>query len=176
MLGAPLWATEGEHDLIYSGGAAVTSALAPPRPARPIRGAVRAGAARAARARGGRRQRPPSPAGCSPSPGRSCASSSSTGRCSPETPSCRSFAGPESRPSSPVTCTATSAGRSGACPSSRSGRAARGRARPSSPRPRRAPPISLLDYGSLLVEVSSSGIGYTFVDERGRVLDRWAEP
>ena len=32
MLGAPLWATEGEHDLIYSGGAAVTSALHLPGP------------------------------------------------------------------------------------------------------------------------------------------------
>ena len=36
--------------------------------------------------------------------------------------------------------------------------------------------VSLLDYGSLLVEVSSGGIAYTFVDERGRVLDRWSEP
>jgi hypothetical protein len=36
--------------------------------------------------------------------------------------------------------------------------------------------VSLLDYGSLLVDVETSGIGYTFVDERGRVLDRFTEP
>jgi hypothetical protein len=35
--------------------------------------------------------------------------------------------------------------------------------------------VSLLDYGSLLVEVSSGGVAYTFVDERGRVLDSWSE-
>ena len=108
---------------------------------------------------GSRRARPRSSsrAGCSPSRGRSCASSSSTGRCSPGTRSCRSSAGGVA---------AILAGHLhryerrtvGGVPSSRSGRAARGRARRSSPRPRRAPRISLLDYGSLLVEVSSGGI------------------
>jgi hypothetical protein len=34
--------------------------------------------------------------------------------------------------------------------------------------------ISLLDYGSLLVDVSTSGTAYTFVDERGRVLDTFS--
>jgi hypothetical protein len=33
--------------------------------------------------------------------------------------------------------------------------------------------ISLLDYGFLRVDVRRSGIRYRFVDERGRVLDRW---
>jgi hypothetical protein len=36
--------------------------------------------------------------------------------------------------------------------------------------------VSLLDFGSLRVEVSSSSVRYAFVDERGRVLDRVAEP
>jgi hypothetical protein len=35
--------------------------------------------------------------------------------------------------------------------------------------------ISLLDYGALIVDVSSSGVRFTFVDERGRVLDSWSE-
>jgi hypothetical protein len=36
--------------------------------------------------------------------------------------------------------------------------------------------VSRLDYGSLLVDVSSARTAYTFVDERGRALDRWSEP
>jgi hypothetical protein len=31
--------------------------------------------------------------------------------------------------------------------------------------------VSLLDIGALMVEVRSGGVGYTFLDERGRVLD-----
>jgi hypothetical protein len=36
--------------------------------------------------------------------------------------------------------------------------------------------FSTLDYGLLRVQVSESGIRFTFVDERGRVLDRFQEP
>jgi hypothetical protein len=46
---------------------------------------------------------------------------------------------------------------------------------PGDPSHTRASPgaaISLLDYGLLRVDVSSSGVAYSFVDERGRVLDR----
>jgi hypothetical protein len=32
--------------------------------------------------------------------------------------------------------------------------------------------FSLLDYGALRVRVDAKGVTYTFVDERGRVLDR----
>ena len=35
--------------------------------------------------------------------------------------------------------------------------------------------VSLLDYGSLRVDVTAGSIAFTFVDERGRVLDRWVE-
>jgi hypothetical protein len=33
--------------------------------------------------------------------------------------------------------------------------------------------VSLLDYGLLRVDASARGVQYRFVDERGRVLDRW---
>ena len=36
--------------------------------------------------------------------------------------------------------------------------------------------VSLLDYGSLRVTVSAAGIAFAFVDERGRVLDRYSTP
>jgi len=35
--------------------------------------------------------------------------------------------------------------------------------------------VSLLDYGSLRVQVTAAGVTYQFVDERGRVLDRFSE-
>ena len=36
--------------------------------------------------------------------------------------------------------------------------------------------VSRLDYGSLRVTVSAHRIGYAFIDERGRVLDRYSAP
>jgi acid phosphatase type 7 len=35
--------------------------------------------------------------------------------------------------------------------------------------------VSLLDYGSLRVSVTATGITYQFIDERGRVLDRYSQ-
>ena len=43
---------------------------------------------------------------------------------------------------------------------------------PGHTRPSPGAAISLLDYGLLRVDVSSGGVAYAFVDERGRVLDR----
>ena len=34
--------------------------------------------------------------------------------------------------------------------------------------------VSLLDFGSLRVTVTANGVGYQFIDERGRVLDRYS--
>ena len=34
--------------------------------------------------------------------------------------------------------------------------------------------VSLLNFGSLRVDVTATGIGYQFIDERGRVLDRFS--
>ncbi len=40
-------------------------------------------------------------------------------------------------------------------------------------RPSKDARISLEDYGFLRVDVSRTGVRYRFVDERGRILDRW---
>jgi hypothetical protein len=174
MLGAPLYATEGEHDLIYSGGAAVTSALHLPGrhgrytvrygPVQLVLLGLEAGAPEIAFAR-------------------------------------RALAGPGPlvrfivvhrpvRPGNPILPLLRRSGVAailaghlhryerrtvGGVPEFTVGTSGEG---PGAEEFTKATPgaaVSLLDYGSLLVEVSSSGIGYTFVDERGRVLDRWSE-
>ncbi len=174
MLGAPLWATEGEHDLIYSGGAAVTSALHLPGPRG--RYAVRygpvqlvllgleAGATEIAFARKELAvpgplvrfivvHRPVQPGNpILPLLRRSGVAAILAGHL--HRYERRTVGGvPE-----------FTVGTSGEGP----GAAEFTKATPGAA-------ISLLDYGSLLVEVSSGGIAYTFVDERGRVLDSWSE-
>ena len=174
MLGAPLWATEGEHDLIYSGGAAVTSALHLPGPRG--RYAIRygpvqlvllgleAGASEIAFARTELAvpgplvrfvvvHRPVQPGNpILPLLRRSGVAAILAGHL--HRYERRTVGGvPE-----------FTVGTSGEGP----GAAEFTKATPGAA-------ISLLDYGSLLVEVSSGGIAYTFVDERGRVLDSWSE-
>jgi hypothetical protein len=174
MLGAPLWATEGEHDLIYSGGAAVTSALHLPGPQG--RYAVRYG------------------------PVQLVLLGLEAG--APEIAFARralAVTGPLVRfvvvhrpvqPGNPILPLLRRSGVAailaghlhryerrtvGGIPEFTVGTSGEG---PGSAEFTKATPgaaISLLDYGSLLVEVSSGEIGYTFVDERGRVLDRWSE-
>ena len=175
MLGAPLWATEGEHDLIYSGGAAVTSALHLPGPQG--RYAVRygpvqlvllgleAGAPEIAFAR--RMLAEPGPlvrfivVHRPVQPG------------NPILPLLRRtgvaaiLAGHLHRYERRMV---------GGVPEFTVGTSGEGAGSPEFTKATPGAAVSLLDYGSLLVEVSSGGIGYTFVDERGRELDRWSEP
>jgi hypothetical protein len=35
--------------------------------------------------------------------------------------------------------------------------------------------VSLLSFGSLRVSVTATGVSYQFIDERGRVLDRYSK-
>jgi hypothetical protein len=174
MLGAPLWATEGEHDLIYSGGAAVTSALhlAGPHgryavrygPVQLVLLGIEAGAPEIAFAR--RELAVPGPlvrfivVHRPVQPG------------NPILPLLRRsgvaaiLAGHLHRYERRTV---------GGVPEFTVGTSGEG---PGAAEFTKATPgasVSLLDYGSLLVEVTSGGIGYTFVDERGRVLDRWSE-
>jgi hypothetical protein len=175
MSNAPLWATEGEHDLIYSGGAAVTSALHLPGPHG--RYAVRYGpvqlvllgleagpeeiaSARTALAEPGELvrfvvvHRPIQPGNpILPVLRRARVAAILAGHL--HRYERRTVGGiPE-----------FTVGTSGEGP----GAAEFTKATPGAAR-------SLLNYGSLLVDVSSSTIGFTFIDERGRVLDRWSEP
>ena len=175
MLNAPLWATEGEHDLIYSGGAAVTSALHLPGPrgryvvhygpVQLVLLGLEAGAPELDFAR-------------------------------------RALAEPGAlvrfvvvhrpiQPGNPILPVLRRAGVAailaghlhryerrtvGGLPEFTVGTSGEG---PGAAEFTKATPgaaVSLLDYGSLLVDVSSASIAYTFVDERGRVLDRWSEP
>jgi hypothetical protein len=175
MLNAPLWATEGEHDLIYSGGAAVTSALHLPGPRG--RYAVRYG------------------------PVQLVLLGLEAG--APELEFARrALADPGAlarfvvvhrpiQPGNPILPVLRRAGVAavlaghlhryerrtvGGLPEFTVGTGGEG---PGAAEFTKATPgaaISLLDYGSLLVDVSSASIAYTFVDERGRVLDRWSEP
>jgi hypothetical protein len=175
MLNAPLWATEGEHDLIYSGGAAVTSALHLPDPrgryvvhygpVQLVLLGLEAGAPELDFAR-------------------------------------RALAEPGAlvrfvvvhrpiQPGNPILPVLRRAGVAailaghlhryerrtvGGLPEFTVGTSGEG---PGAAEFTKATPgaaVSLLDYGALLVDVSSASIAYTFVDERGRVLDRWSEP
>ncbi len=175
MLNAPLWATEGEHDLIYSGGAAVTSALHLPGPRG--RYVVRYG------------------------PVQLVLLGLEAG--APELDFARrALAEPGAlvrfvvvhrpiQPENPILPVLRRAGVAaimaghlhryerrmvGGLPEFTVGTSGEG---PGAAEFTKATPgaaISLLDYGSLLVDVSSASIAYTFVDERGRVLDRWSEP
>jgi hypothetical protein len=175
MLGAPLWATEGEHDLIYSGGAAVTSALHLPGPSG--RYAVRygpvqlvllgleAGTAEIAFAKKALAEpgalvrfivvhRPIQPGNpILPILRRTGVAAILAGHL--HRYERRTVSGiPE-----------FTVGTSGEGP----GSAEFTKATPGAAR-------SLLDYGSLLVDVASSSIRYRFVDERGRVLDSFTSP
>jgi hypothetical protein len=175
MLNAPLWATEGEHDLIYSGGAAVTSALHLPGPRG--RYVVRYG------------------------PVQLVLLGLEAG--APELEFAqRALAEPGAlvrfvvvhrpiQPGNPILPVLRRAGVAailaghlhryerrtvGGLPEFTVGTSGEG---PGAAEFTKATPgaaVSLLDYGSLLVDVSSASIAYTFVDERGRVLDRWSEP
>jgi hypothetical protein len=174
MLDAPLYATEGEHDLIYSGGSAVTSALHLPGPHG--RYAVRYGPvqlvllgleagvpelafARQALAVPGPLvrfvvvHRPVQPG-------------------NPILPMLRRFG-----------VAAIFAGHLhryerrtvGGIPEFTVGTSGEGAGSAEFTKATPGAAVSLLDYGLLMVEVSTSGVGYTFVDERGRMLDRWPE-
>jgi len=175
MLNAPIWATEGEHDLIYSGGAAVTSALHLPGPRG--RYVVRYG------------------------PVQLVLLGLEAG--APELDFARrALAEPGAlvrfvvvhrpiQPGNPILPVLRRAGVAailaghlhryerrtvGGLPEFTVGTSGEG---PGAAEFTKATPgaaVSLLDYGSLLVDVSSASIAYTFVDERGRVLDRWSEP
>jgi hypothetical protein len=174
MLNAPLWATEGEHDLIYSGGAAVTSALHLPAPSGrytvrygPVQlvllgleaGASELAFARRALAEPGALvrfivvHRPIQPGNpILPILHRSGVAAILAGHL--HRYERRTVGGiPE-----------FTVGTSGEGP----GAAEFTKATPGAA-------ISLLDYGALIVDVSSSGVRFTFVDERGRVLDSWSE-
>jgi Calcineurin-like phosphoesterase len=175
MLDAPLWATEGEHDLIYSGGAAVTSALHLPGPrgryvvrygplqlvllgleagADELAFAKRALAEPGALVRFVVVHRPIQPG-------------------NPILPVLRRagvaaiFAGHLHRYERRTVggLVEFTVGTGGEGP----GAAEFTKATPGAA-------VSRLDYGSLLVDVSGAGIAYTFVDERGRVLDTWSKP
>ena len=145
------------------------------RPARrrPLRLPPRAGAgdrARRAVRPAGRRAGAPGAGG---GRGRRCASSSCTCRCSPAIRSCRCCATAASRRSSPGTSTATSGAPWRACARSPSARAGRGPGDLEFTPVSADAEISLIDLGALLVDVAVDGtVAYTFVDERGRVLDR----
>ena len=170
MLGAPLWATEGEHDLIYSGGAAVTSALHLPGPrgrytvrygpVQLVLLGLEAGTSEIAFARKALAEpgalvrfivvhRPISPGNpILPLLRRTGVAAILAGHL--HRYERRTVGGiPE-----------FTVGTSGEGP----GAAEFTKATPGAA-------VSLLDYGSLLVDVTSSEIAYTFVDERGRVLD-----
>jgi Calcineurin-like phosphoesterase len=175
MLGAPLWATEGEHDLIYSGGAAVTSALHLPGP--DGRYAVRygpvqlvllgleAGSKELAFARKALAESGPLV--------RFVVVHRPIQQGNPILPLLRRagvaaiLAGHLHRYERRTVggLLEFTVGTSGEGP----GAAEFTKATPGAA-------VSRLDYGSLLVDVSSSSIAYTFVDERGRALDRWSEP
>jgi hypothetical protein len=174
MLDAPLWATQGEHDLIYSNGDAVTSALHLPGargryavrygPVQLVLLGLEAGAREIAFARTALAvpgplvrfivvHRPVQPR-------------------NPILPLLRRagvaaiFAGHLHRYERQTV---------GGVPEFTVGTSGEG---PGATAFTKATPravVSLLDYGSLLVEVASGGIAFTFVDERGRVLDRWSE-
>ena len=51
------------------------------------------------------------------------------------------------------------------------GTGGQGRARSLARRPTRGAAISLLDIGALMVEVEPGGVGYTYLDKHGSVLD-----
>jgi calcineurin-like phosphoesterase family protein len=175
MLGAPLWATEGEHDLIYSGGAAVTSALHLPGPEgryvmrygplQLVLLGLEAGPAEIAFARKALAEpgalvrfvvvhRPIQPGNpILPLLRRARVAAILAGHL--HRYERRTVGGvPE-----------FTVGTSGEGP----GAAEFTKATPGAA-------VSRLDYGSLLVDVSSAAVTFTFVDERGRVLDRWSEP
>jgi hypothetical protein len=174
MLGAPLWATEGEHDLIYAGGAAVTSALHLPGPhgryavrygpVQLVLLGLQAGAEEIAFAR--RALAEPGPLV------RFVVVHRPVQQGNPILPLLRRtgvaaiMAGHlhryERRTVGGVP--EFTVGSSGEGP----GAAEFTKATPSAT-------VSLLDYGCLLVEVSSADIRYTYVDERGRVRDHWSE-
>jgi hypothetical protein len=174
MLDAPLWATEGEHDLIYSDGDAVTSALHLPGargryavrygPIQLVLLGLEAGAreiafARTALALPGALvrfivvHRPIQPG-------------------NPILPLLRRtgvaaiFAGHLHRYERQTV---------GGVPEFTVGTSGEGAGAAEFTKATPRAVVSLLDYGSLLVDVASTGIAFTFVDERGRVLDRWSE-
>jgi hypothetical protein len=175
MLNAPLWATEGEHDLIYSGGAAVTSALHLPGPRG--RYAVRygpvqlvllgleAGAGELEFAR--RALAEPGPLV------RFVVLHRPVHPDNPILPLLRRtgvaaiLAGHLHRYERRTV---------GGVPQFTVGTGGEG---PGAAEFTKATPgaaVSLLDYGSLLVDVSGSEVRFTYVDERGRVRDHWSEP
>ena len=175
MLGAPLWATEGEHDLIYSGGAAVTSALHLPGPrgrytvrygpVQLVLLGLEAAAPEIAFAR--KALAVPGPLVRFIVVHRPIQSDN------PILPVLRRagvaaiFAGHlhryERRTVGGIPEFTVGTGGEGA------GSAEFTKATPGAA-------VSLLDYGSLMVDVASGRIDFAFVDERGRVLDRWSEP
>ena len=172
---APMVATLGEHDLAWRDGAAVISALHLPGhhytvqygPVQVVVLGLEADASArtyAAKTLGaaGRRAR--------------CGSSSSTARSPRPTTSSPSSAAVTSPRSSPDTCTATSARCGPACWSSSSAPAARARAAPQFTPATPGAQVSLLAYGFLRIDVNRDHVGYRFINDAGKVLDRTQEP
>jgi hypothetical protein len=175
MLDAPLWATEGEHDLIYSDGAAVTSALHLPGargrysvrygPVQLVLLGLEAGAPELAFARDALAQ-----------------------------PGALIRFVVVHRPiqaGNPILSVLRRAGVAailaghlhryerrtvGGVPEFTVGTSGEGAGAAEFTKATPGAAVSLLDYGSLLVDVSRSAVAFSFVDERGRVLDRWSEP
>jgi Calcineurin-like phosphoesterase len=173
MLDAPLYATEGEHDLIYSNGAAVTSALHLPGPGG--RYAVRygpvqlvllgleAGPAETAFARTALAQ--PGPAERFVVVHRPIQPGNAILPVLRRAGVAAIFAGHLHRYERRTV---------GGIEELTVGTSGEG---PGAPEFTRATPgaaVSLLDYGSLLVQVAGGRVRTAFVDERGRVLDRWS--
>ena len=173
MLDAPLYATEGEHDLIYSNGAAVTNALHLPGtggryavrygPVQLVLLGLEAGPDEVAFARSALAQ--PGPAE------RFVVVHRPIQPGDPILPVLRRagvlaiFAGHLHRYERRTV---------GGIEELTVGTSGEG---PGAPEFTRATPgaaVSLLDYGSLLVQVANGRVRTTFVDERGRALDRWS--
>jgi len=175
MRGAPLWATEGEHDLIYSGGAAVTAALHLPGPrgrytvrygpVQLVLLGLEAGAAEIEFAR--RALAEPGPLVRFVVVHRPVQPGNPILELLRRTGVAAILAGHLHRYERRTV---------GGVPEFTVGTGGEG---PGSAEFTKATPgaaVSLLDYGSLLVEVSSAEIRYTYVDERGRARDHWSEP